>query len=159
LKLLVPADSLVQLGQPVAIIGEKGEDISKLVPAGGGAPAASTPKNGESKDAKAPASDEARAKGATPSADRGVPEQPPGGAPGAGAPAARTSGAPGARSAPSQGPGASADANHVAEGGSAPDGRLRASPYVRKVARERNIDLSAVSGSGPHGRIVARDLE
>src|SRR5690242_11381140 len=40
LKLLVPADSLVQLGQPVAIIGEQGEDISKLVPAGGGAPAA-----------------------------------------------------------------------------------------------------------------------
>src|SRR3954454_23035343 len=40
LKLLVPADSLVQLGQPVAIIGEQGEDISKLVPGEGAACAA-----------------------------------------------------------------------------------------------------------------------
>ena len=39
LKLLVPADSLVQLGQPVAIIGEQGEDISKLVPSGASLPA------------------------------------------------------------------------------------------------------------------------
>jgi pyruvate dehydrogenase E2 component (dihydrolipoamide acetyltransferase) len=39
------------------------------------------------------------------------------------------------------------------------DGRVRASPYVRKIAREREIDLGGVSGSGPRGRIVARDLE
>lgn len=38
-------------------------------------------------------------------------------------------------------------------------GRIKASPYVRKLARERSIDLRAVSGSGPNGRIVARDLE
>jgi pyruvate dehydrogenase E2 component (dihydrolipoamide acetyltransferase) len=30
---------------------------------------------------------------------------------------------------------------------------------VRKVARERDIDLGGVSGTGPRGRIVARDLE
>jgi pyruvate dehydrogenase E2 component (dihydrolipoamide acetyltransferase) len=30
---------------------------------------------------------------------------------------------------------------------------------VRKIAREKSIDLSAVSGSGPHGRVVKRDLE
>lgn len=36
--------------------------------------------------------------------------------------------------------------------------RLRASPYVRKVARERGVDLSNVSGSGPQGRVIARDL-
>jgi pyruvate dehydrogenase E2 component (dihydrolipoamide acetyltransferase) len=38
-------------------------------------------------------------------------------------------------------------------------GRLKASPYVRKLARERDIDLHSVPGSGPGGRIVARDLE
>ena len=32
-------------------------------------------------------------------------------------------------------------------------------PYVRKLARERELDLAGVHGSGPHGRIVARDLE
>ena len=39
------------------------------------------------------------------------------------------------------------------------DGRVYASPYVRKIAREREIDLGVISGSGPRGRIVARDLE
>jgi pyruvate dehydrogenase E2 component (dihydrolipoamide acetyltransferase) len=41
----------------------------------------------------------------------------------------------------------------------APTGRVRASPYVRKLARERGLSLSGVSGSGPNGRIIARDLE
>ncbi len=38
------------------------------------------------------------------------------------------------------------------------DGRVRASPYVRKLAREQAIDLTGLRGTGPHGRIVARDL-
>ncbi|HHH11053.1 MAG TPA: pyruvate dehydrogenase complex dihydrolipoamide acetyltransferase [Sorangium sp.] len=38
-------------------------------------------------------------------------------------------------------------------------GRIKASPYVRKLARERSIDLRAVAGSGPGGRIIARDLD
>ena len=32
-------------------------------------------------------------------------------------------------------------------------------PLARRLAGERGIDLSRVSGSGPHGRIVARDVE
>ncbi len=38
-------------------------------------------------------------------------------------------------------------------------GRLFASPLARKLARERGLDLSAVSGTGPGGRIVRRDLD
>ncbi|MFR9805202.1 dihydrolipoamide acetyltransferase family protein [Pseudonocardia sp. RS010] len=37
--------------------------------------------------------------------------------------------------------------------------RLRASPLVRRLARDRGLDLSVVAGSGPAGRIVRRDLE
>jgi pyruvate dehydrogenase E2 component (dihydrolipoamide acetyltransferase) len=37
--------------------------------------------------------------------------------------------------------------------------RVLASPLVRKLARERELDLGSVSGSGPRGRIVKRDLE
>ncbi|MCA0216348.1 MAG: 2-oxo acid dehydrogenase subunit E2 [Actinobacteria bacterium] len=33
------------------------------------------------------------------------------------------------------------------------------SPLVRRLARERSLDLSAVTGSGPGGRIVRRDIE
>jgi pyruvate dehydrogenase E2 component (dihydrolipoamide acetyltransferase) len=38
-------------------------------------------------------------------------------------------------------------------------GRVLASPLVRRMARERDVDLTSVSGSGPKGRIVLRDLE
>mgnify|MGYP000535812084 CR=1 FL=1 len=35
----------------------------------------------------------------------------------------------------------------------------KASPYAKKLAKESNLDLSTVKGTGPSGRIVARDLE
>ena len=38
------------------------------------------------------------------------------------------------------------------------DGRVRASPIVRRVAGEHNIDLSGIQGTGPAGRIVERDV-
>lgn len=41
----------------------------------------------------------------------------------------------------------------------APADRLLASPLARRLAKERNIDLSTVKGTGPHGRILSRDLE
>jgi pyruvate dehydrogenase E2 component (dihydrolipoamide acetyltransferase) len=37
-------------------------------------------------------------------------------------------------------------------------GRFLAAPYVRRLAAERGIDLSQVSGSGPGGRILESDL-
>ena len=37
--------------------------------------------------------------------------------------------------------------------------RIFASPLARRLARERGIDLAALSGSGPHGRIVKADVE
>ena len=39
------------------------------------------------------------------------------------------------------------------------DGQVRASPIARRLARERGIDLSAVTGTGPNGRITERDIE
>ncbi|WP_449282068.1 biotin/lipoyl-containing protein, partial [Leucobacter sp.] len=41
----------------------------------------------------------------------------------------------------------------------APGERRFASPLVRKLVRERGLDLSGVRGTGPNGRIVRRDLE
>jgi pyruvate dehydrogenase E2 component (dihydrolipoyllysine-residue acetyltransferase) len=38
-------------------------------------------------------------------------------------------------------------------------GRIFASPLVRKLAGQRGIDLAALTGTGPNGRIVRRDLE
>lgn len=37
--------------------------------------------------------------------------------------------------------------------------RIKVSPLARKIAQNRNIDLSSVHGSGPNGRIVRKDIE
>jgi pyruvate dehydrogenase E2 component (dihydrolipoamide acetyltransferase) len=38
-------------------------------------------------------------------------------------------------------------------------GRVKASPLARRIAAERGIDLGGISGTGPEGRVVLRDLE
>jgi pyruvate dehydrogenase E2 component (dihydrolipoamide acetyltransferase) len=38
-------------------------------------------------------------------------------------------------------------------------GRVKASPLARRIARERGIDLRALTGTGPEGRIIAEDVE
>jgi len=39
------------------------------------------------------------------------------------------------------------------------NGRIFASPLAKKLAKEKGIDLSTVTGSGEHGRIIRRDVE
>jgi pyruvate dehydrogenase E2 component (dihydrolipoamide acetyltransferase) len=74
-------------------------------------------------------------------------------APAAAAPAAAAS-APDTSPAP---PPAAAPA--AANGHHAGGGRVFASPLVRKLAGQRGIDLAGLTGTGPGGRIVRRDLE
>jgi pyruvate dehydrogenase E2 component (dihydrolipoamide acetyltransferase) len=122
LAILKPAGSMVRLGEPVAIIGAAGEDVSGLQAAGGAAP----------KAAPAPAAPA------------------PVAAPAPAAPAPQAAAAP----APVAPPPAAPAPTPAAE-----PGRVKASPYVRKQARERGLELAGVTGSGPGGRIVARDLD
>jgi len=110
-KVLVPAGESVPVGQMLAIIGKADEDISSLVAANGGAPAA-----------KAPAEHKEAAPAAQPVA-----------------------------AVPAQQPAAAAPA--------AAEGRIFASPLARRIAREAGIDLAALQGSGPGGRIIRRDVE
>jgi pyruvate dehydrogenase E2 component (dihydrolipoamide acetyltransferase) len=42
---------------------------------------------------------------------------------------------------------------------SSSDNRTFSSPLARRLAKEANIDLSAIAGSGPHGRVVKSDIE
>src|SRR3984957_2467287 len=84
--------------------------------------------------------------------DAALAPAPPGAnlAPGASA-APATSAAPAASAAPG------ANGKPTATGGA--NLRIFASPLVRKAAGEKGIDLGALSGTGPNGRIVRRDLE
>ncbi len=39
------------------------------------------------------------------------------------------------------------------------EGRIKASPLAKKIAADKGVDLSEVTGSGPGGRIVAKDID
>ena len=70
---------------------------------------------------------------------------------GAAAPAA-----PAAEPAPAV---AASTANGQHEASAVPRSRIFASPLVRKIAGQKGVDLAAIAGTGPNGRIVRRDLE
>jgi pyruvate dehydrogenase E2 component (dihydrolipoamide acetyltransferase) len=53
----------------------------------------------------------------------------------------------------------SAPSNNGASSSSQRSGRTIISPRARKLAKELKVDLSSLQGSGPHGRIVAQDIE
>ncbi len=59
---------------------------------------------------------------------------------------------------PSQGK-AQPDGARAAASAPSSGGRVKASPLARRMAADRGIDIAAVSGSGPEGRVVARDVE
>ena len=46
---------------------------------------------------------------------------------------------------------------HVATTGG--DGRVKASPLAKRIAANEGLDIAAIVGTGPHGRIVKRDVE
>jgi pyruvate dehydrogenase E2 component (dihydrolipoamide acetyltransferase) len=54
---------------------------------------------------------------------------------------------------------AEAETGAVAAGPTRADGRVKASPLARRLAREKGIDVAQLQGSGPEGRIVAEDVE
>ena len=159
LKVLVDAGAQVKLGQPVAILGNPGEDISALAAeagAGGDSGAKPAPAKAEKDDkgsrakAVADADVEEGEEHATetPRSPRVVADK-------AAQKAPQTM-----RPAPTVDKGnvltrTERDASGVAaQRGGANGERVLASPYVRKVARERGIDLSSAQGTGQHGRIV-----
>jgi pyruvate dehydrogenase E2 component (dihydrolipoamide acetyltransferase) len=65
--------------------------------------------------------------------------------------------APGASTSPATSAAPGANGTAAAAGGA--DLRIFASPLVRKIAGEKGVDLGALAGTGPNGRIVRRDLE
>ncbi len=156
LKILVPEGANVKLGQPVAVLGNAGEDVADLVAkagGGGGAPskapdtapaAQAAPKvddRDEGSKAKAPPPKQEPMQTLRPATE------------GPKTPVSRGS----LLDRTSRDAGDLAVA--AADGGGANGGRVLASPYVRKVAREKGIDLAGAQGSGEHGRILPADLE
>jgi pyruvate dehydrogenase E2 component (dihydrolipoamide acetyltransferase) len=92
-------------------------------------------------------------------AGAGAATAPPKAAPAAEAPAAKaaTAPAPAAKAAPvaAAAPAPQAAAALQANG----HARIFSSPLARRLAKEAGIELTRINGSGPHGRVIARDVE
>ncbi|MNU80048.1 Dihydrolipoyllysine-residue acetyltransferase component of pyruvate dehydrogenase complex [compost metagenome] len=78
------------------------------------------------------------------------------------APAAKTEEAPKAEAAPAkaEAPKAAAPAAPAPAAPKSDSGeRIFSSPLARRIAAQNGVDLKAIKGTGPHGRIVRRDVE
>jgi pyruvate dehydrogenase E2 component (dihydrolipoamide acetyltransferase) len=67
--------------------------------------------------------------------------------------------APAPAPAPAAAPAAAAQPQKAAALASGRGQRVFASPLARRIAEQNGVDLSGVQGSGPHGRIIKRDVE
>ncbi|MBL7846788.1 MAG: pyruvate dehydrogenase complex dihydrolipoamide acetyltransferase [Cyclobacteriaceae bacterium] len=67
--------------------------------------------------------------------------------------------APVKASSPAASPAATPASPVAAPQASGSNGRVKASPLARKMAREMGYDITKIQGSGEHGRITRRDIE
>jgi pyruvate dehydrogenase E2 component (dihydrolipoamide acetyltransferase) len=149
-KIVVPEGTNdVPVNQLIAVLAEEGEDVKAAAAAAAkGAPAA-----------KAPSAVEATPKPAQPAVFSPVRQaQAPQGAPAAAPPPPAS--APSAAPAQRRDGGEPARINGGGAGvGTAPAaGRIFASPLARRLAKEAGIEIGRIQGSGPHGRVIARDI-
>lgn len=120
----------VPVGQIIAMLAEEGEDVSAVE-----APAATAP-------APAPEASAADASAPAPETDASLLS-------GLKATQGTAAAAPEAMPTPVNGQITSAVAGD----------RVKASPLAKRIAKQEGLDLTAVAGTGPHGRVVKRDVE
>jgi pyruvate dehydrogenase E2 component (dihydrolipoamide acetyltransferase) len=66
---------------------------------------------------------------------------------------------PAVASAPAQAPAAAPQPVAASKAPGVAGGRIAASPLARRIAAQRGLDLAKIAGSGPHGRVILRDVE
>ncbi len=135
LKIILPAGKKCALNAPIAVIGEKGENPDDIL---GGKkdvkeekPSA-TDKKPSAAELESPKPKSAPAKSNIPNVSKSAP--------------------------PSANPSKPSTSSTGASSNSSSE-RIKASPLAKKVAEEKGISLALLTGSGPQGRVVIRDVE
>ncbi|MGD0704785.1 MAG: 2-oxo acid dehydrogenase subunit E2 [Trebonia sp.] len=151
-RLVLAVGGTGEIGDPIAVLISSGETDADIDAALGDPSAGQTPASADAAaDPGAPATLTSSAVPAAAVAHVVAPAEaaPP--------PAAAFAVVPAAT--PAAAPPRSAGAANGQRANAASDTRIFASPLVRKVAGEKGVDLTALAGTGPNGRIVRRDLE
>jgi pyruvate dehydrogenase E2 component (dihydrolipoamide acetyltransferase) len=149
-KIVVPEGTNdVAVNQLIAVMAEEGEDPKAAAAAAASAPA-KTPSAG------APSS--------PPSPPRGEGAAQQAAAPSTSAPALKEAKAPPPPQAPrapspQRGEGGGEGVRPNGHGAGAGTNRIFSSPLARRLAKDAGIELNRIQGTGPHGRVIARDVE
>jgi pyruvate dehydrogenase E2 component (dihydrolipoamide acetyltransferase) len=143
-KRLLPENEAAPVGQLIAVIAAADENIDSIVGGASSSPVAAAPAPA---DVAAKTSESAGASSVpkTPAQAQGEASTPP---------QEKVASAPPGTAQPAR-PAAPAPAPVSGANG----GRTRSSPLARRMASENGLDLQAVQGSGPGGRIIKRDVE
>ncbi|MEX2612835.1 MAG: dihydrolipoamide acetyltransferase family protein, partial [Gaiellaceae bacterium] len=141
LKIVVPSGE-ADVGTTVAVIGSEGEDVSELVAGaqganGDGASAPSTSTETETQPESEPEPEPELKAQAESQPEAG--EEP-------------SNSLLQGKQSPSEQVGQAVSPRTTGE-------RVKASPLARRIARERGLDIAALTGTGPEGRVIAEDVD
>jgi pyruvate dehydrogenase E2 component (dihydrolipoyllysine-residue acetyltransferase) len=150
-KIVVPEGTNdVAVNQLIAVMAQEGEDV-KAAAAGAGQGIEKKPRVGAPSTPPSPprgegAAQQAAAPSTTAPASKEAKAPPPPQAPRAPSPQRGEGGGEGVRT---NGHGAGVSGTN----------RIFSSPLARRLAKDANIELGRIQGTGPHGRVIARDVE
>jgi pyruvate dehydrogenase E2 component (dihydrolipoamide acetyltransferase) len=131
-KIVVPEGTAdVAVNQLIAVMAQEGEDVKQAAADAGKGAAAPKAPAAPSQPAAAPVTASAQAKPATPAPQAQAPKPAP----------------------TEQKPAVNG------HGGGASGDRVFSSPLARRLAKDAGIELGRIQGTGPHGRVIARDVE
>jgi len=132
LKILTGADQTAQVGEVIAVIGEAGEEVTTS----SSSDTSDTEEESKTDEQQSAPKESANAK--QPDSEDSEKQE--------------SEDEPHTKHSNSNG-------NLQADRAVGEDSRIKASPLAKKIASQKNIDLHSVTGSGPDGRIVKRDIE
>jgi pyruvate dehydrogenase E2 component (dihydrolipoamide acetyltransferase) len=138
-KIAAGAGEKMAVGSLIAVLAKPGEDVKAVAAAVKGNGAASAPAKPAEKKAEAPAAGGGSGAGSAASIENADYNK---------APVGQSAGSP----APVE------DHHEGSEPEAIHTGKVRVSPLARKIADEKGVDLNTVTGTGPEGRIIKRDV-